>query len=621
MRKFLPIVTMILLAGLAAAQQPQGFSLQIIHSSDNESAFQDPNTLEERIIGYAAVVSGLRALAPDGNSLFVTAGDHTLPGPFYEASAEVPSLGAPGIGDIEIFNAMGLAANGIGNHEFDGGINDFARMLARADYPFIAVNLDFSKVQLEPGVPPIQAGVDGGSVAANAGRVVRSAYATIGGERIGLIGRAPASFFEVIEDPDENLPGLDFVGGRNRESNQPLVSAVGQVLEQVALLQAQGIDKIILLDHAQDFTADPLSASSLSGIDVIVSAGATGFMAGSEANGPFNLLRDGDSAVIDYPTLRLDRDGRLVAVVNTEQLYRYVGHLLVEFDAAGHITAIDHRRSGQIATDSRGQDALGQLSGGAAMAPPAVSTLFNELQSTPTIRNAFGVIGETESPLNGTRADVRSRETNLGRLAADSTLWFTRLHYPQTPADVALKNGGGIRANILGPQMTQLTVDTALAFNNKISGTVLTASELLAVMENAVSRAPARDGRFPQLAGAELHFDISYPGVSDQVSVTVPSRVRELIVHRANGVRDVVVQNGALRGDAERTFILVTNSFLMTGGDGYRGLSDAAERHGAVTTTVGERQVLVDYIQNALGGRVQLADPPSDPRIVLVGTP
>jgi hypothetical protein len=101
--------------------------------------------------------------------------------------------------------------------------------------------------------------------------VVLSAWLKVGSERIGLIGRAPADFFNIIEDPDTNLPGLDFVGGRD-ENNQPLVSAVDQVLEQVEYLERMSINKIILIDHAQDFTADPLSANLLRGIDIIVAA-------------------------------------------------------------------------------------------------------------------------------------------------------------------------------------------------------------------------------------------------------------------------------------------------------------------------------------------------------------
>jgi len=93
--------------------------LQILHSSDQESSFQDPNTLEEKIIYYSALVQGLQQLAAQEHipSLHLTAGDHTIPGPFYLASTEIPAYNQSGLGDIAIYNAFPNLANGMGNHE------------------------------------------------------------------------------------------------------------------------------------------------------------------------------------------------------------------------------------------------------------------------------------------------------------------------------------------------------------------------------------------------------------------------------------------------------------------------------------------------------------------------
>lgn len=606
---------------------PESFMLQVLHSSDNESAFQEPNTLEPTILNYGAVLNGLQSLAAKEEiaSIYVTAGDHTLPGPFYEASTEISGLGANGLADIAFYNAMGLTANGIGNHEFDGGIDDFAHLLNAADYPFLAVNLDFSQVALAEGTPAIQIGQDGASVAANAGKVARSAWVEVGGERIGLIGRAPADFFNVIEDPATRLPGLDFVGGREPENNQPLVSAVDLVLEQVAILEAQGINKIILLDHAQDFTADPLSAERLRGIDIIVSAGATGFMAQAEANGPFNLLRPEDSPSADYPTVRTDSEGFDVLVVNSDQNYRYVGQLIVSFDAAGHITLVDDR-SGPVASTPEAIVALESELTGRISAPEVAPTddvvaLFSALRDTDLIIDQFQYVGETTAELVGLRAEVRTRETNLGRLAADSTLWFAQRELDALETglqvDIALKNGGGIRDTILGPSITRLPVNTALRFNNRLSIAELTAAEVIATFENAVSRFPAADGRFPQVAGLFLEFDPERPGIEAAATLDAPSRVKNLTVFRSNGVVDVLVSEYEAQGDLSRTFVLATNSFLMTGGDGYaalRAVNDDPERV-VFSTEIGEQQILVDYITEALGGLVDLPEPLDAARI------
>jgi len=479
----------------------------------------------------------------------------------------------------------------------------------------LAVNLDFSSVELPEGAPEIQIGEDGANVEDLAGQVAKSAFVEVNGEQIGLIGRAPADFFNVIEDPDENLPGLDFVGGRNAEDNQPLVSAADMVAEQVELLEAQGINKIILLDHAQDFTGDPLTPESLSGIDVIVSAGSTGFFASPDTNGPFNLLREGDSADADYPIVQEDADGNTVLVVNTEQLYRYVGHLIVNFDAEGVITGFDEAQSGQIATTEEAVAALEEVVGSDLSVPEDVQSIYDQLVETELIQEQFEVIGTTTSELNGFRADVRGRATNLGALAADSSLWWANNNFDEY-VEIALKNGGGIRATIEGPNVTILTVGTALAFDNSMAVVELSGDELLATMENAVSRVPAADGRFPQLAGAYVEYDASREGISDQTSLDTPSRVATLIVTTEDGSEDVLVEDFEVQGDLSRTFTIVTNSFLLTGGDGYQGLAAAAEARGSEDPGVGERQILVDYIQEELGGEVDIQDPPADPSIV-----
>ncbi len=599
------------------------YKLQVLHSSDNESSFQDPNTLEPKILNYGAVISGLHALSASEGipSIYVTAGDHSLPGPFYQAAQQVPSLGARGLADIAFYNAMGLVANGMGNHEFDGGLDDFARMVHQTHYPFLAVNLDFSRARTGAGVPAIERGVDGGSVQENAGKVVRSAYVEAGGERIGIIGRAPADFFNVIANPTATLPGLDFVGGRNPSNNLPLVSAVGQVLEQVALLEAKGINKIILLDHAQDFTSDPLDPALLRGIDIIVTAGSTGFFANGTPIGPHNLLRPGDAPTRAYPQVQADAAGNQVLIVNSDHLYRYVGNLIVSFNQAGRITAVDHR-SGPVATTPAAIEAFHHLYHIPIMPSETVEDLFAELQGTALIQDLFALVGNTESPLQGLRAAVRTRETNLGRLAADSTLWYARRYLAnsgsQVKVDIALKNGGGIRDSIQGPNILNLQVGAALAFNNSLGIIQLSAAELIATMENGVSRYPSADGRFPQIAGIYAEFDDRKPGLSGLVSVTTPSRIKTLIVHRADGTDDVVVENYEAKGDLNRRFTLATNNFQLTGGDGYAAFPVAAAdpSRALFAPAAGEQQILKDYIQQALGGEVDLPDPPANPRIV-----
>jgi 2',3'-cyclic-nucleotide 2'-phosphodiesterase (5'-nucleotidase family) len=141
----------------------------------------------------------------------------------------------------------------------------------------------------------------------------------------------------------------------------------------------------------------------------------------------------------------------------------------------------------------------------------------------------------------------------------------------------------------------------------------MTGEQLLATMENAVSRVPALDGRFPQVAGMYLEYDASQPPIEGQVAVSVPSRVRTLEITRADGSLDVLVQGGMAMGDLSRTFVLATNDFLSTGGDGYASLAAATK---LITTEIGEQQILEQYIGMELGGEVDLPDPSPSPRVV-----
>ena len=159
----------------------------------------------------------------------------------------------------------------------------------------------------------------------------------------------------------------------------------------------------------------------------------------------------------------------------------------------------------------------------------------------------------------------------------------------------------------------RLTIQAALAFDNKLSIVELTADQLLAAMENAVSRVPAVDGRFPQIAGMQLEFDATQPPLGAQASVATPSRVVTLRITRAAGTVDTLVDGGVVQGSLARTFVLATNSFLLTGGDGYVAFSAGTP---LAETAIGEQQILEQHIQDVLGGVVDLADPPADPRVV-----
>lgn len=74
-------------------------------------------------------------------------------------------------------------------------------------------------------------------------------------------------------------------------------------------------------------------------------------------------------------------------------------------------------------------------------------------------------------------------------------------------ANIAITNGGGLRASIMDTKITVETVMTVLPFDNQIVVMELSNSDLYGVLEDAVRYTQSGGGGFPQISGITLHFD------------------------------------------------------------------------------------------------------------------
>jgi 5'-nucleotidase/UDP-sugar diphosphatase len=156
-------------------------------------------------------------------------------------------------------------------------------------------------------------------------------------------------------------------------------------------------------------------------------------------------------------------------------------------------------------------------------------------------------VGQTQTVLNSQSNAVRTQETTMGDLIADALR--EALH-----ADVALTNGGGIRGDRLydaGSTLTRRDIRRELPFGSVGVLLVLSGADLLAALENGVSQVEARAGRFPQVSGLRLVYDPRKPV----------------------GGRVVEVQVGGKPLDPTATYRVVTNDYMLQGGDGYSSLS------------------------------------------------
>lgn len=176
------------------------------------------------------------------------------------------------------------------------------------------------------------------------------------------------------------------------------------------------------------------------------------------------------------------------------------------------------------------------------------------------------VIGETEVSLNGQREHIRTQETNLGNLVAD-------VIRTKTGADIAVYNGGGIRASA---DLGEITLETAveiMAFDNEVVSLEMSGLEIIEMLEHAVSDYPAVEGKFLQVSGLRFYFDPDEdPG------------------HR---VKDVFVGGQRLR--IRENYEVATNEFLAAGGDDYTMIEEADKM---LTFGTRDQAMFIEYIQD-----------------------
>jgi 2',3'-cyclic-nucleotide 2'-phosphodiesterase (5'-nucleotidase family) len=573
------------------------FYLTILHNNDGESQVVNAGAGLEDFGGAArfkTVVDNLKWEAIHGpwtqrgakrGVVMLSSGDNYLAGPEFNASLE---NGVP-FYDTIAMELIGYDAVNLGNHDFDFGPDVLADFIDGYTLPppYVSANLDFS------GEWRLQAYVD-------AGVIVPATIIMTRGERVGVIG---------LETP--NLPFIS--SPRNVEVSDDLVNIVQGEIDK---LTAAGVNKIILTSHLQSIQNEIDLAGQLKGLDVIIAGGGDELLAN-----PDDLLLPVDEGLVygEYPLIAYDMVGNMVPVVTTSGEYRYVGQLVVGFDKSGNLVTIEQNRSGpvRVATD----DCNGYLPCDDAVVPDATMQAMVVDPVLAYVENlASNVIGFSEVDLDGLRTTVRAMESNEGNLIADSLFWHADQVadiYGVNHPDVALQNGGGIRNNTIIPagDITELDTFDMVPFANFVSIVEdIPRAQFKEILENAVSRVEAGDGRFAQISGFSFSWDpAGIPQVLDADGNVVTPGTRVVDVRLDDGT--IIVSGGSVvAGDPLN---VATIDFLARGGDLY-------PFRGAPFTTLGAtyQLALSNYIEDGLAGLISAADYPfgGEGRITTVST-
>ena len=143
--RYFLIVLMALITLGGEAKKPK--RLVILHTNDTHSQIfpitpQLPDTMKAGRGGFLRRIAMLkeeRAKHPD--LLYFDSGD------FFQGSAYFTMFK----GDVEVglMNLMGIDASTIGNHEFDFGMENMARVFKMANFPILCANYDFTGTVME----------------------------------------------------------------------------------------------------------------------------------------------------------------------------------------------------------------------------------------------------------------------------------------------------------------------------------------------------------------------------------------------------------------------------------------------------------------------------------------
>ncbi len=335
------------------------------------------------------------------------------------------------------------------------------------------------------------------------GKIAPYSIQTFDGEPVGIIG---------VTRGDSRIRPIPELGFDTQYAN-----VVQTVVDDLA---AQGVNRIVLLSHL-GYYDDLGLARAVSGVDVIVGGDTNTLLSNTspDAEGP-------------YPAVIESAAGEPVLVVQAWQRNRVLGRLDVTFDAAGVLT--EWTGDAIFLTEDIASD-------------PAMDALIERLRRPILDDFLTQVIGGTEVRLEGEREVCRFEECNMGNLITDAMR-------VATGTQIAFQNGGGIRASLAPGPITVGNVLEVLPFSNTYVYFEMQGIDVIAALENSVSRVDSEEGtgRFLQVSGLRFAYDGSRP---------VGQRIANVEVLSGDGNYEPL--------DPDEVYTISTNDFLFAGADDF----------------------------------------------------
>lgn len=525
-----------------------------VHCAIDQQVDKDGNVTGIGYAGVAAYANAQKSLYGAGNVTLVDAGDAIQGGP-------VGTL-TKGAALVQIMNAVGYDYAIPGNHEFDYGMDQFNALVKQAGATYLSCN--FTKLNADGSKASVFAPFaietykDADVAADDADGVLKVAYVGISTPET-LTKSSPANF--------QDAAGNYIYGFCQDETGEALYAAVQSAVDEA---RAQGADYVVAVGHlgiegtTSRWTSEAVIKHT-AGIDALIDG---------HSHEAYDKTVGSEVAAGAIQTLA-NSDGDKVVLVQTGTKLANVGNLVIDADAAD------------------GQDVTAQL-------VPASECKDEDAAVKKVVDQVNGeladvlnkVVGKTDVALTIVDADgvrqVRHHETNMGDLVADA-------YRAAVGADIALANGGGVRASIAAGDITNNDLLSVQPYGNELCLIEATGQEILDALEMGASNAPEEFGGFLQVSGLSYKIDASIPS-----SVKTDENGNFVSVDGERRVFDVKVGDQAI--DAAKTYKVASHGYmLLEGGDGLTMFKDNKVLQENVIL---DNQALINYITNDLKGVV-----------------
>ncbi len=497
--------------------------------------------------GYAGVAAIRNAMAAKNHVVLVDNGD--------AIQGETIGTLTNGKALVELMNVVGYDVAVPGNHEFDYGMSNFLTLSGEvAQYPYVSANFNYQdKLVFNPYVIKEFEGVKVAFVGVTTPKTITSS--------------TPAYF------QDEN--GNFVYGFCQDDTGAKFYAAIQSAVDAA---RAEGAQYVIICGHlGTEVICEPYTS-----IDVIYNVSG------------IDAVLDGHAHETMDENRVIGKDGKEVVRVACGTKLANVGALTITPD--GKISSELFTWKNSVAPTE-----IFGLTG------PVVDAVAEKVASLDEIRKTVVAYTENTLYINDPETDVRiirNAETNLGDLCADA-------YRAMSGADVAIVNGGGVRAQIPAGNITLEQIYNVHPFGNIMCMVEATGQQILDALEYGVRKTPGESGGFQHVSGMtfEIHTYVPSSAQSDEngmfTGVTGEYRVKNVLV-------------GGEPLDLNKTYTLASHNYMLkNSGDGFNMFEGAKL---LIDETLIDNQVLITYITTTLGGVVgeEYANPYGQGRIVAV---